>query len=121
MKITLYSVVFACISQAALADVMTCRFNTECYEDEACIDTSYNVQFERKVPAATEWTLWTDFGSFDATVTEASAKAGVTVIAQGAGMSQLFVIAPDGMARHASVLADGPQIISYLGECGVFQ
>lgn len=101
----------AATSSVALpALAQTCTFTTECYEAEACQDTSFSL-----TAALDDAKLVTDFG--DLTVVGVKNDAPVTtVFATGEG-AEYLLSRNAGTARFTAHSNDGPTSITYLGTC----
>ncbi len=92
------------------AIAQTCTFTTECYETEACQDTSFALTADLDGAK-----LVTDFG--DLTVVGVKREAPLTtVFATGAGAEYLLSRNGD-TARFTAHSNDGPTAITYIGTC----
>ncbi len=113
MRLVVFSIammtVFTPAAQAAM-----CRFDTECFEAEACADSSFAAEMDIAAQ-----TIETDFGTL--AIADTRAEPGlVSVIASGDGARYMLTITKDG-ARMTAHLHDGPLVVSYLGQCeGIF-
>ncbi len=92
-----------------------CNFTTECYEAEPCAETDFTLDV-----AIAEKTLTTDYG--DLTIVAVKEVGGLkTLFATGQGAEYLLSVSPEA-ARLSSQSNDGPQVITYLGQCeGAFE
>ena len=94
----------------ALATEYSCTFGTECYEDEACSDTAFKV-------AVRDQDIVTDFGTFPVLALREQ-PGRLTAFVQSEGAVYLLS-ASDKTARFTAHISDGPQSITYLGQCEV--
>ena len=88
----------------------SCNFDTECYEDEACAESGFNVEVR-----GDEQKIATDFGTFPILAIRDEGE-GITVFVNSDGAVYLLS-ASDSAARFTAHLTDGPQSITYLGQC----
>ncbi|GIT91777.1 hypothetical protein JANAI62_22340 [Jannaschia pagri] len=91
-------------SIASPASAQICTFQTECLEDETCMDSTFSVDVSEEAIA-------TEFGDLDIV-----ARVDGRLVAEGQGMTILFTRAEDGAAR-ASIHMAGPAVITYFGTC----
>lgn len=91
----------------ALAE-LACSFTTECFEAEACQDSSLSLELVDGDPM----TIVTEFGDFEVLGFHDDAW-----LARGAGMTLLLTRGLSGDAR-ASFHLEGPMVTTYLGSCG---
>lgn len=109
------SIVIFILVPMAQADSL-CTFTTECYEDESCQDTAFEVTFRAGTGGPNEMELVTDAETIGVAV------GGNAQIAHFAGMTEngfyiLTLASADGAARFTAHLGEGPQSITYLGAC----
>ncbi|MCK8484161.1 hypothetical protein MUY21_08935 [Aliiroseovarius sp. S2029] len=103
--------VVAATSFVALpALAQTCAFTMECYETEACQDTSFALTAELD-----DSKLVTDFGDLTVVGVKRDAPL-ITVFATGEGAEYLLSRNGD-TARFTAHSNDGPTAITYLGTC----
>lgn len=99
------------IAQPAFGFV--CEFKTECYESEACTDTTFSIDVD--IPLQT---VTSDFGDLEVIAIKKDATA-LVMFATGEGAEYMLTTTKGG-ARFAAHTTDGPQSISYLGSCEDF-
>ena len=92
------------------AEAFLCTFQTECYEDEACGETTFAAEVDVKGEK-----LVTEFGDL-IIVAVKKRPALMTLFATGDGAEYLLSITPKA-ARLSPHANEGPQVISYLGSC----
>ncbi len=102
-------------ASATQADSL-CTFSTECYEDETCQETGFELTFRAGTGGPNEMELVTDAETIGVAV------GGNAQVAHFAGMTQngfyvLTLASSDGTARFTTHLGEGPQSITYLGTC----
>lgn len=104
------AIVMICASSPAMA--IDCKFTTECFESEACSDTSYDVSIEendgKTALITVSETVPVSLGGSDVM----RVYVGVTD-----GAFHLLSRAADGTARYTNHLFQGPMVVSYLGKC----
>lgn len=93
-------------AQSALAEV--CTFTTECFEDEACTDTMFQMTIDGE-------TLITDAETIAAN-TGGNGATGVFVGSTSSAM-HLLIRQTGGAARYSTITFAGPMMVSYLGTC----
>jgi hypothetical protein len=94
----------------ALAADYSCKFNTECYESEACAESNFSVEVR-----GNEEKIATDFGTFPIlAIRDEGDRLTVFVTSDGA---VYLLSASDTAARFTAHITDGPQAINYLGSC----
>lgn len=87
----------------------TCRFETECFEAEACDAAAFSLRI--------------DGGALgeDAEVSEAQTFAlqdgGTVSFGQSEATAQILTVGPGGAARYTLHLTDGPAVVTYHGQC----
>ncbi|MEM6406992.1 MAG: hypothetical protein AAF700_01100 [Pseudomonadota bacterium] len=92
----------------ALAE--TCTFTSECYEGEACAETSYEIEidFDNAQMITPSETIAVNIG-------------GSPTLNVFAGFTQsafhTLTRAKEGEARYAVHLFEGPQMVNYIGTC----
>ncbi|MDQ2092768.1 hypothetical protein [Rhodalgimonas zhirmunskyi] len=93
----------------------TCRFTAECYEQEACGESTFTLTAD----LANE-RIATEFG--DLIVVAVKREPGIkTLFATGEGAEYLMSVTPQG-ARLSSQLNKGPEVLTYFGACeGAFE
>ena len=100
---------------------MMCEFKSECYETESCSETQYSIDLEGETSGLetdamiASIQLSSDIGTEDlvgVVQDETTSLSGGTFAAR-----HFLTIAPNGAARYTVHYADGPLMISYLGEC----
>lgn len=96
----------------ASADVMNCKFTTECFEAEACQETDYDVAIAGELSDAR-------FESASASMIAfvEKSEAATTITARDDTGMHLLITTPDGSARYTNLMPDVPMVISYLGSC----
>ncbi|MCY4179342.1 MAG: hypothetical protein OXC60_16605 [Litoreibacter sp.] len=96
------------IASPALAE--TCTFTLECYEGEACADTSYEIEIDLDNAQ-----LITPSGNIAVNI------GGSPTLNVFAGFTQsafhTMTRAKEGEARYSVHLFDGPQMVNYMGSC----
>lgn len=100
----------ALLPGAALATDYSCKFNTECYEDEACGTSSFAVEVR-----GTEEKLATDFGTFP--ILAIRNESDMLTVFVTSDSAVYLLTANDTAARFTAHISDGPQAINYLGTC----
>ncbi|MEP2474646.1 MAG: hypothetical protein ABJH45_24275 [Paracoccaceae bacterium] len=100
---------------------MMCEFTSECYETESCGETQYSIDLEGETSGletnamVASVQLSSDIGTEDlvgVVQDETTSLSGGTFSAR-----HFLTIAPNGAARYTVHYAEGPLMISYLGEC----
>ncbi|WP_424939947.1 hypothetical protein [Aliiroseovarius sp. S253] len=105
-----FAFVLALVLSPLPAYAQDCSFTTECYEAEACQDTSFSV-----IADLTGERLITDFG--DLTIVAAKQAGNLTTLfATGDGAEYLLSRNGD-TARFTAHANEGPAAITYLGTC----
>ncbi|UWQ17027.1 hypothetical protein [Jannaschia sp. M317] len=107
MNPALHLTIVAALCAGAARAEMTCAFEAECFETEACAGTTFALDIVDGDPIR----FVTEFGDLAMTY-----FADDTWLAQGQGMSLLLSRGEDGAAR-ASVHLPGPLVTTYLGTC----
>ena len=110
--------VYSMVSQAQAASL--CSFTTECYENEACQPSAFELTFRAGTGGPNEMELVTDAETIGVAV------GGNAQFAHLAGMTKtgfyvLTLASADGTARFTTHLSDGPQSITSLGTCEIGQ
>ncbi|MCW1955377.1 hypothetical protein [uncultured Lentibacter sp.] len=99
-----------CLCMASSAQAFVCRFQTECYEAEACGAADYliDVQLQNQSVSTADgdWVI----------VAKKSEAALITLFAAAKGVEYLVSITPEA-ARLSGHLNAGPRAIQYLGTC----
>ena len=118
MKFAAYiAVLTAGIASAADAGSV-CIFTTECFEDEACAETSFTMEFRAGTGGPNDIELVTDAETIGVAV------GGDGQVAHLAGMTEsgfhvLTLTRATGAARYTNHIDEGPATVSYLGTCEV--
>ncbi|WP_107844274.1 hypothetical protein [Litoreibacter ponti] len=110
MKIFKAAVVAACLATPAYA--VNCTFTTECFESEACAETSYEIAIEQdgeatKLVSVAETIPVSRGGSDSARVYVGVTDSAFHLLSRNA----------DGNARYTTHMYQGPMVVSYLGTC----
>ena len=87
---------------------MTCTFDTECFDTDACTAADFYLEVVDGEPAK----LSTIFGDLDLVV-----YTGSVWLAEGQGMSLMLSRREDGSARASVHMADAG-MVNYAGRCG---
>ncbi|WP_143104110.1 hypothetical protein [Poseidonocella sedimentorum] len=101
------------LPQAGNADAFSCRFETECFESEACAETSFELSLSTEITGDAE--LVTDAE----TVGGIASRAPETTLffnGNNENGSHLLTIS-HGAARYSVQYYAGPMVITYLGAC----
>jgi hypothetical protein len=88
----------------------SCNFKTECYESEACAESDFTVEIR-----SGEDKFVTDFGTFPI-LAKRDTAAILTVFVHTEGAVYLMSSGPRA-ARLTVHITDGPQSLTYLGQC----
>lgn len=93
-----------------------CTFTTECYENQACQDTEFQLEFRAGAGGPNDLEIVTDAETVSVSV------GGSGEVAYLAGMTRngfhvLTVTRESGAARYTNHIGDGPQTVTYLGSC----
>ncbi len=107
MKAVLTSI-FACSALPTAA--FECNFATECYENEACTDSTFTLEADIEAQE-----IATEFGELIIVAVKSEENL-MTLFATGPGAEYLMSLTPDA-ARLTTHVNDGPQSITYLGQC----
>lgn len=100
---------------------LSCRFDRECFEDEACSDSAYEAELtgiaggfsEDAMVAQAIWSSVTgDVELYGLRHNGAMALAG-----GGYEARQMVTLSPEGAARLTVHYAEGPMMVSYIGRC----
>lgn len=95
-----------------------CTFTTECFEQEACQDTQFQLEFRASSDGSSELELVTDAETVGVSVGgsgQVAYLAGLTP----SGFHVLTVTRETGAARYTNHIGDGPLVASYIGTCEV--
>jgi len=95
-----------------------CTFTTECYEDEPCQPTEFQLGFRAGTGGPNEMELVSDAETIGVAVGgtgEFAYLAGLT----STGFHVLTLTRSTGAARYTNHIGAGPQTVSYLGSCEV--
>lgn len=95
---------------AALASDYSCNFNTECYESEPCGESDFTVEIR-----SGEDKFVTDFGTFPILAKRETAQILTTFVHTDGAV--YLMSAGARTARLTVHITDGPQTITYLGQC----
>ncbi|MBU2982340.1 hypothetical protein KO498_11030 [Lentibacter algarum] len=98
------------IASPTTAEAFGCSFVTECFEAEACGETTFTAEVDIKGEK-----LETEFGDLSIVAVK-ERPALKTMFATGDGAEYLLSITPQG-ARLTTHANEGPLVISYLGSC----
>lgn len=109
MRLGLATLLLILPSLAAATDY-SCGFNKECYEDEACAESDFTVEVRNG-----ENKFVTDFGTFPILAKREDASI-LTVFVHTDGAVYLMSSGARG-ARLSVHITDGPQSLTYLGQC----
>ena len=93
-----------------------CTFTTECFENEACQPTQFELEFRAGTGGPNELEIVTE------AETVGVAVGGSGEVAHLAGMNAdgfhvLTVMRETGAARYTRHIGDGPRSVTYLGSC----
>ncbi len=105
---SLFALPLLLLGTGALA--LECQFDTECYESEPCGATQFNLSV-----LADDQKLVTDFGDLTIVAIKQTPKL-TTLFATGDGAEYLLSTTTQG-ARFSAQMNDGPQVVTYLGQC----
>ena len=105
----------------AAPQTMACTFVTECYQDQGCDSTAYDVSFARNTNIDPVWTMSDVSGDRTAHVSMAGETETTLVQAEGPSAAHLMMLGPDGAARYVVMIFEDPQIITYHGTCEGFE
>lgn len=95
---------------ALLATDYSCNFNTECYESESCAESSFTVEVRNG-----EDKFVTDFGTFPILAKREDPEI-LTVFVHTEGA--VYLLSSGARAARLTVhITDGPQSLTYLGQC----
>lgn len=86
----------------------TCTFTSECFEAEACGDTSFSMSVENGAMVTDAETIPVSQGGS----AETRVFVGVT-----ASAFHVLTAGSDGTARYSTHIFDGPLMVNYLGAC----
>ena len=104
------AVIAALIPTPLLAGTFDCTFTTECFESEACADSSFTTEVSVENSKIT-----TEFGDLEITAIEQTPDTKV-LFAKGDGAAYLLSVTPEA-ARLTTQISAGPIVVSYLGAC----
>ena len=98
-----------------------CAFTSECLEAETCNDTTFSFDLKGRAGgmAESDMVVQTELTSEIGDTALIGARSGAALSLAGGSFEsrQLLTINEDGAARYTLHYADGPMVISYLGEC----
>ncbi|MFK7755171.1 MAG: hypothetical protein AB8B51_21815, partial [Sedimentitalea sp.] len=110
----IFAVVFTCTAPVAQAKDTFCRFSQECFETEACSETSFEMTMAAGPDGDVQ--LITEAETIDA-FKSGDPEHGF-VIGFGGSAMHVLSAAKSGQARYSVHLA-GPMLVSYHGICEV--
>lgn len=96
---------------------VSCSFDSECFEDDACSDAAFLFEYEDLAGGARLQqgvTATTEFGTFGG-YTLKRFETGAHYMFEGAS-TMYFLSVEAGQAR-LSVHMEGPMVVTYLGQC----
>lgn len=108
-----------CAAPAAVAAKTYCIFETECFEAEACSESTFRFDFEKgggagaaRVSSGVQAT--TEFGDLGGFIIKQEGDVD-TIAFEGPGAFYFLTVA--GRAARLSVHMEGPLVVTYLGAC----
>lgn len=101
---------FALFLTASAAQAFPCDFTTECYEAEACTESTFALDVDVEAQA-----ISTEFGEITIVAIREQDEL-ISVFGSGTGAEYLLSITPEA-ARLSTHMNDGPEAIQYLGTC----
>jgi hypothetical protein len=104
----LFLIGLICLGSSAQA--FLCRFETQCYEAEACAAADFEIEVQLE-----NQSISTEDGDW-IIVAKKSEDALITIFAAAKGVEYLVSITPEA-ARLSGHLNAGPRAIQYLGTC----
>ena len=100
---------------------LSCTFETECFESESCAASTYMFELNGRAGGLTdtEMVVQTELVSEIGDTRLIGARSGEAMSLAGGTFEarHLLTLAADGAARYTLHYAEGPMVISYLGEC----
>ncbi|MEP5152539.1 hypothetical protein [Planktotalea sp.] len=106
-------------SQNAIA--LQCTFATECFEGEACTDTTFEMEVSGRAGGLveTDMVVEANLVSVNGTTPVLGVRSGTAMSLSGGTFDarELLTIATGGDARYSLHYVEGPLVISYLGSC----
>lgn len=93
---------------ATLAREYSCSFDTECYEAEPCTNADFTVEVRDE-------TIVTDYGTFP--VLAQRDEPGLLTVFVHSDNAVYLLSASETAARFTAHVTEGPQNITYLGQC----
>ena len=98
------------LPSAVAASDYSCNFNTECYESEACAESDFTVEVRNG-----ENKFVTDFGTFPILAKRETDEI-LTVFVHTDGA--VYLLSSNARQSRLTVhITDGPQSLTYLGQC----
>lgn len=88
----------------------SCNFDQECYDSESCADSDFNVEVR-----GSDEKIATDFGTFP--ILALRDEPGVLTVFVTSEGAVYLLSASDTAARFTAHITDGPQSVTYLGNC----
>lgn len=105
-------------AQALDATLYDCQMGTECFGQETCAATQFELLVERNAGHAAPFRLITSAQTIDGVFRDDNDPNGATYfIARVAGGYSLLSILPDGAANWSVHLSDAGTVITYFGQC----
>lgn len=106
---------FAPLSASAQI-ALTCHFDTECFEADGCDETAFDLDIAQP-DASVSVTRVASVSGTELANTRRAPSGTVSLYASNDSATMVTVIAPDLTARHAYIVHQGPQLITYHGTC----
>ncbi len=105
---SIFKAVIGLALSAAPALAETCDFTQECFEAEACSETSFSMEIDGDQLIMDAETIMVSTSGFEtARISVGSSSSAVHVLTRQTG----------GEARYSTHIFDGPLMVSYLGSC----